>query len=178
MLNPGTQQVYVAAYRLPHSQKATVDEMPQDMLDQGVIQNSCSLWNSPLFLVPKKDKSFRLIIDFRSVNDVTVDDHYPLPILRDLLMSLGRRYEIFSSLDLLSGYWQVPMAPMAFSTTSGHYEWLHMPFGLKSAPLTFQRLINDIFAGMIGKTVFAYLDDIIVAIKDLDTHFDNLKLVF
>ncbi len=65
----------------------------------------------------------------------------------------------------------------AFSTTSGHYEWLHTPLGLKSAPLTFQLLIN-IFAGMLGKTVFAYLNDIIVASKDPDTHLDNLKLVF
>ncbi len=182
-LKPGTQPVYVAACRLPHSQKAIVDEVIQDMLDQGVIQNSCSPWNSPLFLVTKKDKSIRPVIDFRRVNDVTVDDHYPLPILSDLLMSLGRGNKIFSSLDLHSGYWQVPMAPAsrevtAFSTTSGHYEWLCMPFGLKSAPLTFQRLISDIFAGMLGKNVFVYLDDIIVASKDLDTHLDNLKLVF
>ncbi len=106
-LKPGTQPVYVAAYRLPHSQKAIVDEMIQDMLGQGVIQNSRSPWNSPLFLVPKKDKSFRPVIDFRRVSDVTVDDHYPLPTLSDLLMSLGRGNKIFSSLDLLPGYWQM-----------------------------------------------------------------------
>ncbi len=105
-LKPGTQPVYVASFRLPHSQKAIVDEMIQDMLDQGVIQNSRSPWNS------------------------------------------------------------------------GHYEWLRMPSRLKSAPLTFQRLINDIFAGMLSKTVFAYFDDIIVASKDPDTHLDNLKLLF
>ena len=139
--------MYVAAYRLPHSQKAAVDKIVQDMLDQGVIKNSRSPWNSPLFLVPKKDKSFRPVIDFRRVNDVTVDDHYPLPLLKDLLMSLGRGNKIFTSLDLLSGYWQVPMAAAsreitAFSTGSGHYEWLHMPIRLKSAPLTFQRLFN------------------------------------
>ncbi len=135
--------MYVATYRLPHSQKAAVDNMVQDMLDQGVIQNSCSPWNSPLFLVPKKNKSFRPVIDFRRVNEVTVDDHYPLPVLKDLLMSLGRGNNIFSSLDLISGYWQVPLAPAsrevtAFSTPSGHYEWLKMPMGLKGASLTFQ----------------------------------------
>ena len=99
--------------------------MTQDMMNQGVIQESCSPWNSPIFLVPKKDKSFRPVIDFRRVNDVTVDDHYPLPVLSDLLMSLGRGNKIFTSLDLLSGYWQVSLASelrevKAFSTLSGH----------------------------------------------------------
>ncbi len=93
-LKPCTHPVYVAAYRLPHSQKAIVDNMVQDMLDQGVIQNSCSPWNSPLFLVPTKDKSFRPLIDLRRVNDVTVDDHYPLSVLKDLPMSLGRGNKI------------------------------------------------------------------------------------
>ncbi len=82
-LKPGSQPVYVAPYRLPHSQKASVDEMIQDISDQGVIQNTRSPWNSPLFLVPKKDKSFRPVIDFRRVSD----DHYTVLILNDLLMS-------------------------------------------------------------------------------------------
>ncbi len=82
-LKPGAHPVYVAAYRLSHSQRAAVETMVQDMLDQGVIQNSRSPWNSILFLVPKMDKSFRPVIDFRWVNDVTVDDHYPLPLLKD-----------------------------------------------------------------------------------------------
>lgn len=181
-LKPNTKPVYIPAYRLPHSQRAIVDDMIHDMLDKGVIQESCSPWNSPIFLVPKKDKSFRPVIDFRRVNDVTVDDHYPLPVLSDLLMSLGRGNKIFSSLDLLSGYWQVPLAPKsrevtAFSTPSGHYEWLRMPFGLKSAPLTFQRMINSIFTGLLGKTVFAYLDDIIIASKDQESHLESLQSV-
>ncbi len=124
------------------------------MLEQGVIQNSRSPWNSPLFLVPKKDGSFRPVIDFQKVNEVTEDDRYPLPVLSDLLMSLGQGNQIFSSLDLLSGYWQVPLAPesrevTAFSTPSGHFEWLRMPFGLKSAPITFQRMINTLFSDML-----------------------------
>ncbi len=83
MLKPDTHPEYVAAYRLPHSQKAVVNEIIQDMLDQGVTKNTCSPWNSPLFLVPKKDKSFRPVIDFRCVNNVTMDDHYPFPLLSD-----------------------------------------------------------------------------------------------
>ncbi len=103
-----------------------------------------------LFLVPKKDGTLRPVINFRRVNEVTVDDHYPLPVLRDLLMCLGRGNKVFSSLDLLSDYWQFHMAPdsrevTAFSTPNGHFEWTRMPFGLKGAPLTFQRTMNNTF---------------------------------
>ncbi len=86
------------------------------MLDQGVIQHSRSPWNSPLFLVPQKDGSFRPVIDFRKVNKVTENDRYPLPVLGDLLMSLGQGNTIFSSLDLLSGHWHSGVATVARST--------------------------------------------------------------
>ena len=182
-LKPNTHPVYIPAYRLPHSQRKIVEEYVNEMLDQGVVKSSKSPWNSPIFLVPKKDGKYRPVIDFRKVNAVTEDDRYPLPVLKDLLMSLGQGNTIFSSLDLISGYWQVPMAPesteiTAFSTPQGHYEWLRMPFGLKSAPLTFQRLINNLFADLIGKDMFAYLDDLIICSKDSQSHFTTLKAVF
>ncbi len=79
-VKPDTKPVYIPAYRLPHSQRHVVDEQVKDMLDQGVIQNSRSPWNSLLFLVPKKDGSFRPVIDFRKVNEVTEVDRYPLPV--------------------------------------------------------------------------------------------------
>ena len=181
-LKPNTQPVYIPAYRLPHSQREVVDQQIKEMLNQGVIQPSQSPWNSPLFLVPKKDGTYRPVIDFRQVNKVTEDDRYPLPVLKDLLMSLGRGNSVFSSLDLLSGYWQVPMAPesreiTAFSTPKGHYEYIRMPFGLKSAPITFQRLMNTLFAPMMGENVYCYLDDIIVFNKDIDSHFSSLESV-
>ncbi len=116
-LKSDTQPVYMAAYRSPYSQKAVVNEMIQDMLDQGVIQNLCSPWNSPVFLVPKNDKLFSPVTDFRRLNNVAVDDHYPLPILSDLLMLLGRGNKIFSRLDLLSGYWRVPVASASREVT-------------------------------------------------------------
>ncbi len=83
----------------------------------------------------KKDGSWRPVIDYSKLNAVTVSDHYPLPVLRDLLQSLGDHNTVFSSLDLLAGYWQVPLAPesrplSAFSTPSGHFEYLRLPFGL------------------------------------------------
>ncbi len=112
-LKPGTQPIYVPAYRLPHSQREIVEEHVKDMKAQGVIQDSLSPWNSPIFLVPKKDGSFRPVIDFRRVNEVTENEKYPLPVLKDLLMSLGQGNRYFSSLDLLAGYWQVKMASRA-----------------------------------------------------------------
>jgi len=89
--------------RLPHSQRAIVDGMIQEMREQGVIQESQSPWNSPLFLVPKKDGSYRPVIDFRRVNDVTVSDHYPLSLLNDLLQSISKHNSVFTSLALLAG---------------------------------------------------------------------------
>ncbi len=154
-LKAGTSPVYIPAYRLPHSQREIVNQQVQELLDQGVIEHSHSPWNSPLFLVPDKDGSYRPVIHYRKVNDQTEDDRYPLPVLSDLLMSLGGGSTIFTTLDLVSGYWQVPTAPeskeiTAFSTPNGHYHWLRMPFGLEAAPLTFQRTINTILAGMLG----------------------------
>ncbi len=99
-LKTDTKPVYIPAYRLPHSQRIIVDNMINDMLEQGVIQGSRSPWNSPLFLVPKKDETFTPVIDFRRVGAVTIDEHHPLQVLCDLLMSLGRGNSIFSSLDL------------------------------------------------------------------------------
>ncbi len=92
----------------------------------------------------------------------------------------GGEIIFFSSLDLLSGYWQLPMAPdyreiTAFSTTNGHYEWTRMPLGLKGAPLTFQRTMNNIFGDMLGNSVCIYLDDIIIASRDITSHMNTLQ---
>ncbi len=159
-----------------------MEEQIDDMLQHGVSQPSKLPWNSPLFLVPKKDGQFRPVIDFRKINEVTEDDRFPLPVLSDLLMSLGHGNKFFSSLDLLSGFWQVPLAPesreiTAFSTPNGHFEWLRMPFGLKSTPITFQRMINHLFSGTLGKGVYAYLDDLLIFGKDIDSHLTNLETV-
>ncbi len=85
-------------------------------------------------------------------------------------MSLGHAKKIFNSLDLRSGYWQMPLAPesrevTAFSTPNGHFEWLRMPFGLKSAPVTFQRMIIHLFSVILGKSVCTYLDDLLLVVK-------------
>ncbi len=111
-----------------------------------------------------------------------MDAHSPLPVLRGWLMCLGRGYKIFSSLGLLSGYWQFPMAPesrevMAFSMPNGHFEWIRMPFGLKGAPLKFQWTTNNIAGDMLGNSVYIYMDDIIITSKDMTSHMDTLQKV-
>ena len=181
-LKPGTRPTYVPSYRLPHSQRKVADELVAGLLDDGIIQESHSPWNSPLFLVPKKDGSYRAVVDFRRVNQVTEPDHYPLPVLNDLLQSIGKDNTVFTTLDLKSGFWQIPLSDAsrsvtAFSTPSGHYEWLRCPMGLRNSPLTCQRLVNSLFHGLIGKGIFVYLDDLIIVSQDLDTHFQKLSLV-
>ncbi len=90
-LKPYTKPVYIPAYRLLHNQRIIVDNMIKDILEQGVIQDSHSPWNSPLFLFPPKNRTFNQVIDFRRVNAVTLDEHYPLPILSDFFNVSGQR---------------------------------------------------------------------------------------
>ncbi len=145
-----------------------VQQRVDELLAEGIIQESYSPWNSPLFLVDKKDGSYCPVIDFRKVNILTVPDCYPLPVFIDLLQSIGHTNCVFSSLDLLSGSWQIPLDAKsreitAFSTPTGRYEWVRLPMGLRNSPLTVQRMVNSIFADVIGNGVLVYLDDFIIA---------------
>jgi len=157
------------------------------MLEDGIIQQSQSPWKFPILVVPKKldasgKRKWRICVDFRKLNDVTVGDSFPIPNIQDILDKLGRaRY--FSALDCASGYWQVPLAEedrlkTAFSTPTCHYEYLRMPFGLKSAPSTFQRLMNNVLMGLIGTRCFVYLDDVIIFGETLQEHYARLREVF
>ncbi len=110
-LRPGTAPTYIPAYRLQHSQHKIVDKQIMKRKGQGIITDSCSPWNSPMFLVPKEDGTFRPVIDFRHLNAATQCEQFPLPVLSDLLMNLGKGNKFSSSLGLLKGYWQVPMDP-------------------------------------------------------------------
>ncbi len=122
---------------------------------------------------------FRPVVDFRQLNQRTASQRYQLPVLTDLLQSRGKNNSVFSSLDLMSGFWQVLLAPesrplTAFSIPAGHFQCLRLPIGLKNSPVVFQLLINKVFRGLL---VFAYLDDIVVS-RDMATHYSLLQDVF
>ena len=182
-LKPGTQPIYVPAYRLPHSKIATVDKLIAEMLSQDVIEHSNSEWNFPLILVPKSDGTMRPVIDYRKLNEHTIPDRLPLPVITDILRSLGTKNTLFSTIDIKSAFWQIELdeesRPMtAFSTPSGHYQFRRMPFGLSNSPLTFMRLINQALHGLIGNTASVFLDDILIVSETEEEHFHKLNQVF
>lgn len=166
-------------YRFPPVHKNEIDKQVGEMLKNGIIEPSVSPYNSPLWIVPKKadskgNKKWRLVIDFRALNEKTLGDAYPLPNIVDILDQLGSA-KYFSVFDLASGFHQIPMhesdAPKtAFSTPFGHYEFKRMPFGLKNAPATFQRLMDRVLSGLQGTLLFVYLDDIVIYASSLREH--------
>ena len=170
------------AYRTPLSKRIQVEEELQKMLDEGVIRPSKSEWASPITLVPKKDGSIRFCVDYRKVNAATRKDAHPLPLIQDIFDSLTGA-KIFSTLDLKSGYWQIPVheedvKKTAFITHTGLYEFVRMPFGLANAPAEFQRTMQAVLGEMIGQFVMVYLDDIVVYSRTEGEHEEHLRRVF
>lgn len=158
------------------------DEAIKDQLSKGVIRPSDSSWAFREVLVRKKDGTTRFCIDYRLLNAITKKDAYPLPRLDDSLDAMGGAVW-FCTLDLASGYWQVPLAEKdkgktAFATRSGLYEYNVMPFGLTNAPATFERLMDRTLRGLTWRQCLVYLDDVIVFGKDIDETIGNLKDVF
>ncbi|CAK1589169.1 unnamed protein product [Parnassius mnemosyne] len=157
------------------------------MLEQGMIRPSESAWSSPIWIVPKKvDASgktkWRLVVDFRKLNEKTISDKYPIPNISDVLDKLGN-CQYFTTLDLASGFYQVEMNPSdipktAFNVEHGHFEFLRMPMGLKNSPSTFQRVMDNVLRDLQNTVCLVYLDDIIVFSTSLQEHMVNLEKVF
>lgn len=184
---PNTKPISVKNYRFPECHKNEVEKQTTKMLKDGIIRNSASPWNAPIWIVPKKldqsgIKKWRIVVDYRKLNEMTISDCYPIPNIEEILDQLGHSI-YFSTLDLASGFHQIrvkqeDIPKTAFSTHDGHYEYLKMPFGLKNAPSTFQRIMNQTLYGLIGKICFVYLDDIIIFSDSLENHLLRLEKVF
>jgi transposase InsO family protein len=179
--------IHTKSYRFPEVHKQEVQSQISKMLDDGIIKPSTSPWSSPIWIVPKKidasgQRKWRIVIDYRRLNDITIGDSYPIPNIAEILDQLGKS-KYFSTLDLASGFHQIKMAEQdapktAFSVPQGHFEFTRMPFGLKNAPSTFQRLMNSALSGLQGIQCFVYLDDIVTYSFDLESHIKNLSNIF
>uniref|UniRef100_A0A8P4KCX1 Gypsy retrotransposon integrase-like protein 1 n=1 Tax=Dicentrarchus labrax TaxID=13489 RepID=A0A8P4KCX1_DICLA len=167
--------------RIPPSDYDSVKAHINQLLETQVIRESCSPYASPIVLVKKKDGSLRMCVDYRQLNGKTRRDAFPLPRIEESLDALaGARW--FSTMDLASGYNQVPVAEKdkaktAFCTPFGLFEFNRMPFGLCNAPGTFQRLMERIFGAQHFQTLLLYLDDVIVFSSTVDEHLERLDAV-
>ncbi|CAL9000520.1 unnamed protein product, partial [Prunus brigantina] len=168
-------------YRTSLMESDEIKKQIQGLLEQGVIKPSCSPCGSLALLVPKKDGGWRMCVDYRALNKITIKNRYPLPRIDDLLDQLhGAHY--FTKLDLKSGYHQVRIHEedtwkTAFKTKQGLFEWLVMPFGLCNAPATFMRLMNEVPRPFIDDFVIVYLDDILIFSVTWEDHLHHIAQV-
>ncbi|KAJ9534829.1 hypothetical protein QJQ45_017277 [Haematococcus lacustris] len=167
-------------YRMSQPELDQLKKQLDDLLAKGFIRPSTSPFAAPVLFVRKKDGSLRLCVDFRALNQQTLKNRYPLPRIDDLLDQLSGA-QVFSKIDLRSGYHQIRVAEddipkTAFRTRYGHYEFTVLPFGLCNAPATFQQLMNDVFKPHLDDFVLVYLDDILVFSKSAADHERHLHL--
>lgn len=180
-LLPDSVPVNSKPYRYSPLHKDEIERQVKLLLDQGWIVHSSSPFASPVLLVQKKDGSWRMCVDYRRLNALTVKNRFPIPLVEEILDELaGAQY--FTKLDLTAGYHQVRMAPQdehktAFKTHHGHYQFRVMPFGLTNAPATFQCLMNDILSTFLRKSVMVFMDDILIYSPSLEAHAQHLRAV-
>lgn len=178
---PGVKPISCAPRRVSPKQRVVISEHTKKMLAANIIRKSKSPWSSPVTLVHKSDGEFRFCIDYRRLNEATTKDVYPLPRIDDTLDALGGA-KYMSTLDLASGYWQIPMAKdsvekTAFVTHDGLFEYTRMPFGLTNAPATFQRHLDGVLAGLKWQCCLVYIDDIIIYSNTFEDHIRDLRFV-
>ncbi|KAI3776282.1 hypothetical protein L1987_46057 [Smallanthus sonchifolius] len=180
-LIPGANPVARAPYRLAPSEMQELASQLQELPDKGFIRPSHSPWGAPVLFVKKKDGSFRMCIDYRELNKLTIKNCYPFPRIDDLFDQL-QGSTCFSKIDLRSGYHQLrvqedDIPKTAFRTWYGHYEFMVMPFGLTNAPAVFMDLMNRVCKPYLDKFMIVFIDDILIYSKTKADHEQHLRLV-
>ena len=180
-LIPGAMPIAKSPYRLAPSEMQELSSQLNELLSKGFIRPSFSPWGAPVLFVKKKDGSFRMCIDYRELNKLTIKNRYPLPRIDDLFDQLqGASY--FSKIDLRSGYHQLrvledDIPKTAFRTRYGHYEFVVMPFGLTNASAVFMDLMNRVCRPYLDKFVIVFIDDILIYSRTKEDHGKHLRLV-
>ena len=167
-------------YRVSPMKKELLDKEVQYMLKNDIIEESQSNWSSPCILVPKHDGRFRFCTDFRKVNDKTKSDSFPIPRIADCIDQIGNA-KFVSTFDMPKGYWQLPLTQRArkisaFVTPSGLYQYKVMPFGMKNAPATFQRMVNKLVRDIDGCE--GYIDDVVIFSDNWSDHIRQIERFF
>lgn len=178
--------IFQHPYRKAAKEKEALDAECKKLLEAGIIRPSKSPWSAPVIMVPKKNGTLRMVVDYRKLNAVTVQEIWPMPTINDLLerlagmkVKLNKRW--YSCLDLKSGYYQIALKEKckkftAFSTPNAHYEFNRLPFGLRNAPAEFSRIMQIVFGNL--EFVEVYLDDITIHSDTFEDHMEHLKQVF
>jgi hypothetical protein len=180
-LIPGTVPIAKRPYRMAPTELAELKLQIADLQQKGYIRPSSSPWGAPVLFITKKDGSMRMCIDYRSLNEVTIKNKYPLPRIDDLFDQLqGAKY--FSKIDLRSGYHQLrikeaDIQKTAFVTRYGQYEFTVMPFRLTNAPAFFMNLMNKVFMEELDKFVVVFINDILIYSKNREDHKRHLQTV-
>jgi hypothetical protein len=178
---PGTAPISKRPYRMSSDQLQELKAHIKELMGKGFIRASSSPWGAPDIFMGKKDGTQRMCVDYRSLNDVTIKNKYPLPRIEDLFVRM-RGAKVFSKIDLRSDYHQMKIRPLdipktAFTTRYGLYEYTVMSFGLTNAPAYFMYPMNKIFMEYLDKFVVVFIDDILIYSKNEEEHEEHLRLV-
>jgi hypothetical protein len=180
-LLPGTGPIAKRPYNMDIEELKELKKQLKEQLDKGFVQQSSSSWGAPVLFVEKKDSSKRLVMEYRSLNEVTIKNKYPLPNINDLFDQL-KGAKVFYKIDLRSGYFQLKIREQdipktAFTTRYGLYEYTVMSFGLTNAKTYFMTTMNKVFMEYLDKFVVVLIDDILIYSKDDKEHEQHLRLI-